>query len=328
MWRAIRRYFFEIFPHLLEEGPPFFLVALAKKRTSREQGVRCFSDDGHSRQLYIWPCQLQRHFLCLALIFLFSFWGDWVIASLSILFLCFLLPYIIYFLGRVPVLEEQLERWPKFMDYWLKDIPDEIDFWPKWQGLKGLGCWLLLVIKRPRSFFIRITSRHNSAVRWSPLGSPQESMLRASLIDFFIDPRTGPDGPSIWHHQAFIRWVIYWGTPVWGAYIILVTIATSLAYYDISSVTGAHEKIAIATFGCWLYSLYFVWKQTRAFSIWTLIREEGFHHHKFLPPHLVGETDHKLNTPLRLQHKNVMMIFGIVTAAYTGVVLALAKSLF
>lgn len=219
--------------------------------------------------------------------------------GLLLFFNCLLVPWLIYYLFRIPVLSEITEEPATFLFPWFDGIAD-----PKPTSWKAsFSAYLKDYLPPFREDW--------DAVYWSPRGSPQEAVIRAAILDMYQQKDRG-EILSVWNDRAFWRWLLYWNAPVWGGWAALVILPWITSCDPVVFTPPA--------FFCTIYSILFIGFQAAELPRWSRLDEQ-----RRYSPFAVPRRVRNLSIPTREQIEGhirtvTSIIFGTVFALYLSYV--------
>lgn len=273
--------------------------------------------DRSGMALYLWPDRLRWHFTFMALLLAGALtlsnaavW-DWKLPLILLgilLFLVFILPCVVYSASRISILDDLWEGWPSFLDRWFQGIPQ------LGPGSARSGWWHAYV----PPFVVQWDSAY-----WSPLGSPQETILRAAVADMYR--AQSESGPAIWHERAFTRWMVYWTCPVWGGYIALVLLLMPALLVDASCLPYGELRLKVAAWLWMLYGVVYVLRESAELNRWGTLEDEDL---RFMPPPLYRKLQKLSAVAKRMTSGDVKAIFGLVHLVGVGLYLSIVETLF
>lgn len=302
--------------------PPFQL---------RYQRRRKIHQNGQVEQsaLYLWPDRLRWHFFFLALILSSSVASQlslcWPEAGLSIiftiLFLCCVVPWLTYSAIRIPVLDELWPTWPPFLSEWMQGIV-QIGRRHSHSGNRKVQIRNILrdisgVIKAYLPPFVT----QWDAVYWAPIGSCQETMLRAAIADMYQETGSAYES-SVWHERAFARWLFYWCAPIWGGY---VTLWLFLAAKVLFAWSVGKTQLMLAAWLWMLYGVMFVLRESTELVRWG--RQLTDYHLRYAPAPLYKNLKSLSGVAIRQTEGRVKAVFSLIhllgVVAYLSVITTL-----
>ncbi|MBF0382115.1 MAG: hypothetical protein HQL69_13915 [Magnetococcales bacterium] len=181
----------------------------------------------------LWPDGQLWHFRWIGILLsltLFFSGGSFFWSLVLFLSLVVLVPTILFTLSP-PVLTETLEDFPPPLVSSFQQIRTRDETWRKDLGLSEnriknllISCWLCLVpIKawQQKISGVKLSPAHYEV--FQPHGSPQESILRLAMGEFFASEARGLKDFSC--DPGFWRWLIYWCAPVWSGFTAIFFLA-------------------------------------------------------------------------------------------------------
>lgn len=247
-----------------------------------------------SYALFLHPDRLLAWFIAFALLMAGSLVNtDWRFLMLTPAW--FVIVYFgVYHYLRRPVLKQAWSHWPDPLVNWFSGIPQRI----------GLGCGEnQYPVWNPGKGVCQRTSRQ--PVNRFRDGSPQETFVRAALIDLFHH-RTG----GLWDH-GFYNFILFWCTPAWTGYVWLWILI------PFHRCTISELILPALVWG--IVSTLFLVLQMRFLSSqsWGLT----IRHLNRLPPQVQDRLERYTQLPDLVQTLSVRSAFTIVQTALIGVYL-------
>jgi len=231
-----------------------------------------------------------EHYLLHALLVTFPF-----------LLLSWLLPALVYSVFRIPVLDELWESWPPFSTPWLK---------PWFQGIPQIGYGSARSNCRHRvCAYIPPISTHWDAVYWSPRGNPQKTLLKAAIAYFYRDTTEEGRAPTIWHEQAFGRWLVFWLTPIWGGYIALLLLLPLASFSGVLCQPAVKVGLYAAIWVWMVYGVFYVRNESAELLRWGTRRPNDY---RYMPPVLGAQLKTLSPVALKLTSVHVTAVFRLI----------------
>jgi hypothetical protein len=304
--------------------PPFMLILDRRNHCTDFLSLRCNKSDllnDTNTVFSLWPDRLRWYFFFFAVFIIitliFAAFVPSTSTSLSImvfficvsvlLFLNIIIPMIIFFVFRLPVLDDILIRSPLFMKSWFLDIPQvNLNHFP--------SGWLRRASYRLLLPFPPIREQWKSAVYWSPRGSPQESMLRAAIRDMF--EASGTTGLSVWRDKGFLKWLWYWCAPIWGTYIVLWMLLALPVFFP---VWYGKITLYMLAWAWMLFAAVFIWRESAELNRYAKVQNTDI---RFMPPIFYENIKDISGVVVRLSDPHVLVVFNIVWLAGTGAYLS------
>ena len=269
-----------------------------------------------SPRFFLWPYGLRLHAFLVGLSFfcLLYCFGHQYEALCSFIIIVFITPFLLFFIFRIPLLQDALILYKPKNDQIDEDhntsshILDSIShFRPlkshvySWCKSCGLALWNCLP-----------WPSHRRSLAWRR-GSSTEIFIAAAYLEFFQNTPQSRPIPS-----GLIRWIIYQCWPIWSSYATLI-------FFSFFSA-NKNDKLMIIYLGFLWFILSCLLVTS---SIFTTKRWIKFHEHdliKLLPwMEVISIISYSNYIPLKIESINVGI--SIIAGLFTSIFIAIIKTL-
>ncbi len=293
--------------------PPITEPPISEPPISEPPIVSSQEEKSPRYSLFLWPDAMRHAFFWPGVGFFayFLYKAGYPTAVISLIWMVWIVPLLLFAVVRVPVHRYTWENWPSHLNSWFGGISGRVTYRKPW----FLRIWWGLIDCIPNPFFDR-----RAAMCWRPSGSPQESFLRAALTEFFCS-----DGhPDNWCDRGFCRWIVYWCAPVWAGYSLLLLLMPLSGKPLWGSSLQAIDLVIPAFLWAGFSAGYF-WHHTCVFPRLASFRREDLLR---LPLHLQGKVSLASGLNTTLPDIRVRTVLSVVQLALGGIYLVLLKWLY